>query len=152
MPHTKDELIKMIDIDEPEYPMIVSQLKDDDIPVLIEISKDSNMAIATKAVSCLGMMNNESAVAGIQIASTHNNPIMRVAAVHALQSSSALPSAVKLIDSLLDDTDIGVRKFALKTVQHSNIKSLKARVERIGLQENTELMKNLSKDVLLKIK
>jgi hypothetical protein len=42
MPHTKDELIKMIDIDEPEYPMIVSQLKDDDIPVLIGYCNQSS--------------------------------------------------------------------------------------------------------------
>jgi hypothetical protein len=151
MPHTKDELRKMIDLDEPEYPAIVSKLTADDIPLLIELSRDSNMAVATKAVSCLGLMNNEKAVEGIKIAAAHNNPVMRVAAAHALKSSSKLPSAVKLIDTLLDDKDVGVRKFALKTVHHSNISSLKTKVKLMAEKENTELMKTLSKEVFTKI-
>jgi HEAT repeat protein len=151
MAHTKDELKKMIDLDEPEYPIIVSKLTADDIPLLIELSGDANMAVATKAVSCLGMMNTDKAVDGIKIAAVHNNPVMRVAAAHALKNSSALPSAVKLIDTLLDDKDIGVRKFALKTVEHSNIKSLKAKVKIMGDKETTDLMKVLSKDVYKKI-
>ncbi len=151
MAHTKDELKKMIDLDEPEYPIIVSKLTADDIPLLIELSREANMAVATKAVSCLGMMNTDKAVDGIKIAAAHNNPVMRVAAAHALKNSSALPSAVKLIDTLLDDQDVGVRKFALKTVDHSNIKSLKAKVKAMGDKETTDLMKVLSKDVYKKI-
>jgi HEAT repeat protein len=151
MAHTKDEIKKMIDLDEPEYPIIVSKLTADDIPILIELSGDANMAIATKAVSCLGLMNTDKAVEGIKIAVAHNNPVMRVAAAHALKNSATLPSAVKLIDTLLDDQDIGVRKFALKTVDHSNIKSLKAKVKAMGDKETTDLMKVLSKDVYKKI-
>jgi HEAT repeat protein len=151
MAHTKDEIKKMIDLDEPEYPIIVSKLTADDIPILIELSGDANMAVATKAVSCLGLMNTDKAVDGIKIAVAHNNPVMRVAAAHALKNSAGLPSAVKLIDTLLDDKDIGVRKFALKTVDHSNIKSLKAKVKAMGDKETTDLMKVLSKDVYKKI-
>ena len=151
MPHTKEELIKFIDLDEPDYPSIVAKLSLEDIPLLIELSKDPNLAIATKAISCLGMMNAEKAVVGIQAAVVSANPVLRVAAAHALRNSAALPSAVKLIDKLLDDSDIGVRKFALKAVNHANIKSLKAKVEKMNVKENTELMKNLSKEVFLKI-
>lgn len=151
MPHTKEELIKLIDLDEPDYPSIVAKLSLEDIPLLIELSKDPNLAIATKAISCLGMMNAEKAVVGIQAAVVSANPVLRVAAAHALRNSAALPSAVRLIDKLLDDSDIGVRKFALKAVNHANIKSLKAKVEKMNVKENTELMKNLSKEVFLKI-
>ena len=97
------------------------------------------------------MMNSEKAVVGIQAAVVSANPVLRVAAAHALKHSASMPSAVMMIDKLLDDTDIGVRKFALKSVQHANITSLKAKVEKIHVKENTELMKNLSKEVFLKI-
>ncbi len=151
MPHTREELIKMIDLDEPDYPEIVKKLKEDDIPMLIELSKDPNLAIATKAVSCLGLMNSEKALVGIKVAAAHPNPVLRVAAAHALKHSASLPSAVQMIDHLLDDQDVGVRKFALKTVQHGNIRSLKTKVEKMNTKENTELMKNLSKEVFQKI-
>ena len=151
MPHTKEELIKMIDLDEPDYALIVKNLKPDDIPLLIELTSDPNLAIATKAVSCLGLMNTENAVAGIKLAADHANPVMRVAAAHALKHSANLPSAVKVIDHLLDDQDVGVRKFALKTVKHANIKSLKGKVQQMGGKENTETMKALSKEVFQQI-
>ncbi|MEP7143579.1 MAG: hypothetical protein ABI707_11945 [Ferruginibacter sp.] len=56
-----------------------------------------------------------------------------------------------MIGDLLDDQDIGVRKFALKTVQHANITSLKSKVQGMNAKENTELMKTLSHDVFQKI-
>ena len=152
MPHSKEKIIKLIDLDEPDYTVITSQLAQDDIPILIELSKEPNLAIATKAISCLGLMNSEKAVAGIQAATTNTDPVIRVAAAHALKHSASLPSAVKLLDHLLDDQDVGVRKFALKTVQHANIKSLKGKVQQLIQKENTELMKNLSNEVFLKIK
>lgn len=151
MPHTKEALIKMIDLDEPDYILIVKNLKADDIPLLIELSKDANLAIATKAVSCLGLMNSDQAVKGLKVAADHANPVMRVATAQALKHSAGLPSAEKLIDHLLDDQDIGVRKFALKTVQHAGIKNLKGKVQQMNLKENTELMKTLSKEVFQQI-
>ena len=141
----------MIDLDEPDYPSIVAKLSADDIPLLIELSKDPNLAIATKAISCLGLMNSEKAVVGIQAAVVSANPLLRVAAAHALKNSAAIPSAVMMIDKLLDDTDVGVRKFALKSVQHANIKSLKAKVQLMNAKESTELMKALSSEVFQKI-
>ena len=151
MPFTREELIKLIDLDEPDYPSIITKLTKEDIPMLIELSKDANLAIATKAVSCLGLMNSENAVAGIKTAALSANPVLRVAAAHALKNSASLPSAVQLIDKLLDDQDIGVRKFALKTVHHANIRTLKAKVQQMGAKESTELMKSLSNEVFLKI-
>lgn len=151
MPYTREELIKLIDLDEPDYPSIIKKLTKDDIPMLIELSKDPNLAIATKAISCLGMMNAEAAVTGIKSAVSSANPVLRVAAAHALRNSAALPSAVQLLDKLLDDQDIGVRKFALKAVNHANVTSLKAKVQLMNTKETTELMKTLSKEVFQKI-
>ncbi len=147
MPHTKEEIIKMIDLDEPDYEQIVKKLSADDVPVLTELTKSTNVSIAVKAISCLGLMNSEKAVSGIQPAVSHPNPVLRVAAAHALRNAATVPAAVQLIDRLLDDADIGVRKFALKTVSHANISSLKNKVQAMNARESTEAMKTLSQDV-----
>jgi HEAT repeat protein len=151
MSHTKEELIKLIDLDEPDYSTIVPQLTSDDIPLLVVLSNDVNLAVATKAISCLGMMNNEKAVDGISLSAKHDNPIIRVAAAHALKNLATFPNAVTLLDKLLDDKDIGVRKFALKTVNHANINSLKTKVKSMNSKEKTEFMKKLSNDVFINI-
>lgn len=152
MPHTKEELIKMINLDEPDYERIVSRLTKDDIPLLTELSKDQNPAIATKAISCLGLMQTDKALSGLQDASKHPDPVIRIAAAQALRNMSKVPAAVNLLGSMLDDGDIGVRKFALKSVEHANISTLKEKVQKMSQHENNEHLKNLSGEVLQKLK
>lgn len=151
MPHTKDELIKMIDLDEPDYPAIVADLSKEDIPFLTELSQDANPAIATKAISCLGYMNDDRAFAGVETATKSTNPILRVAATHALRNMSSRPRAEALLSTLLDDDDIGVKKFALKTIGASKFSGLKEKVKQLNLKETNEHMKSLSKQVMDKL-
>lgn len=152
MPHSKDQIIKLIDLDEPDYTVIVKQFTQDDVQTLIDLTKEPNVAIATKAISCLGLMNSDKAVAGMEAAAKHSDPVIRVATANALRHSSSLASAVKLVDGLLDDHDLGVRKFALKTVQHGKMRSLRAKVQSLSEKETSEVMKNLSGQVFQSIK
>lgn len=152
MPHTKEEIIRMIDLDEPDYPSIVSQFDDADVLILNELVKDPNPAIAVKAVSCLGFLQHPKALEGIKRAAKDKNPVVRVAAAHSLRHKQDVPEVVAVVDKLLQDKDIGVKKFALKTVDTANIKSLKATVEKIQLAEKNEALKELSQKILQKIK
>jgi HEAT repeat protein len=151
MPHTKDELIKLINLDEPDYPEIVAKLTKDDIPILAELAQDPNLAIATKAISCLGFMNDDRAFAGVEKAAKSNDPVLRVAATHALRNMTSRPATEKLLDKLLDDDDIGVKKFALKTVEASKLSNLKEKVKQMHSKETNEHIKNLSKQVMDKL-
>ncbi len=151
MAHTKDELIKMINLDEPDYPEIVARLSKDDIPLLNELAVDPNPAIATKAISCLGFMNDDRAFAGVEKAAKSSNPVLRVAASHALRNMSSRPAAEKILDKLLDDDDIGVKKFALKTVEASKFSGLKEKVRQMHAKEPNEHLKTLSKQVMDKL-
>ena len=82
MAHTKQELIKMINLDEPDYAAIVANLTKADIPLLNELAVDENIAIATKAISCLSMMDDDSAMIGLEKASKSTNAVLRVTAAH----------------------------------------------------------------------
>jgi len=151
MPHTKDELIKMINLDEPDYAEIMAKLTNDDIPLLNELAQDENPAIATKAISCLAYMNDDRAYAGIEKATKSSNPVLRVAATHAIRNMSNKAGAEKLIDKMLDDTDFGVKKFALKTVEASKMTNLKEKVKQMNLRDSSEHIRTLSKQVMEKL-
>ena len=152
MAHTREELVRLINLDEPDYPSIVRQLTPDDVPLLTQLSQDSNPGLATKAISCLGLMNSEAAISGLQAAATHRDPVYRVAAAHALRNAPASANAVRLLGTLLDDQDVGVRKLALKSVDVGNISSLKEQVRQLNLREPNEALKSMSQNILLKLR
>jgi hypothetical protein len=152
MPLNKEDLIKLINLDEPDYNVIVNKLSADDIPTLVELSKDANPAIATKAISCLGHLKSERALIGLQEVVNHPDPVRRVAVANSLKNLAAVQGAVQMLDKLLDDQDIGVRKFALKTVEAANITQLKGKVQTFNQREDNSALKNLSQEILQKLK
>ena len=152
MAHTREELVRLINLDEPDYPRIVQQLTKDDVPLLTQLAQDPNPGLATKAISCLGLMNEETAVAGLQAAVANADPVYRIAAAHALRNVASSPVGVRLLGKLLDDQDVGVRKFALKSVDVGNISSLKEQVRQVNLREQNVDLKTLSQDLLQKLR
>jgi HEAT repeat protein len=152
MPFTKEEIIKMINLDEPEYEAIVRKFTEDDIPTLIELANHENPAIATKAISCLGLLKNEKALKGLSVAVNHPDPVHRIAAAHSLRNMASIPGSVQLLEKLLEDKDIGVRKFALKTVEAGNIKSLKEKVRVLNQREINPALKTLGENIIEKLK
>ncbi len=152
MARTREELVRLINLDEPDYPAIVRQLTKDDIPLLTQLAQDPDPGLATKAISCLGLMGEETAVAGLQAAVAHPNPVYRIAAAYALRNAPASATGVRLLGRLLDDQDVGVRKFALKSVDLGNIASLKEQVRQVNLREQNEGLKTLSQSILQKLR
>lgn len=151
MPFSKEELIKMINLDEPDYQAIVSKLSADDIPILVELTKHENPAIATKAISVLGQMKSDKALQGLSDAVNHPDPVRRIAAAHSLRNLATLPGSTKMLEKLLDDTDIGVRKFALKTVEVAKVSSLREKVKAMNLKEVNPEIKALGENVFKKL-
>ena len=151
MPINKEDLIKMIILDEPDYHSIVSKLSADDVPTLVELSKNPNPAIATKAISCLGLMKSESALTGLQELISHPDPVRRVAVANSLRNMTTVQGSVQMLDNLLDDTDIGVRKFALKAIEFGNISQLKEKVRILNKREANSTLKTMSQQILEKL-
>lgn len=151
MPLSKDEIIKLINVDEPDYPEIVSKLSAEDVPILIELSTDANPAIATKAISCLGLMRSERSLAGLQQVVNSPDPVKRIAAANALSNMMSVQGSAQLVDKLLDDNDIGVRKFALKTVETGRVSQLKEKVRLMNQKEQNPALKELSGKIWQKL-
>jgi hypothetical protein len=151
MTHTKDEIISMIDLDEPDYYSIVSEFSPGDTSILIELAQDNRPRIATKAIACLGLLDDNAALDGIKKAAEHPDPIYRLAAATALKNKQKIPEAINILENLLDDADNGVKKFAIKSVPVSADIKLKNRLDLLSQQSNNKYIRALAKEKLFNI-
>jgi HEAT repeat protein len=147
-------IITLLNTDDPDFSSIAQQLGEGDYPTLNELVKRSPAHIATKAVICLGRLGSEKSLDGISFAAKSENPVLRLTAAQALgeiKNINQLPGAIQLVNELLTDVDIGVRKFALRTIQLSKISHLKEKIDQMRSQEPNEHVRKLSQDVLGKL-
>src|SRR4030095_4707804 len=124
----RKEIIRLLSGDEPDYSSIISKLTKDDYETINRLAKHRSTAIATRAIICLGYLGSENLMDGIVAAAKSDKPLFRLTAAQALSKMKGLssnPTAVKLITDLVNDTDIGVRKFAVKTAGVAEIPDLK---------------------------
>jgi HEAT repeat protein len=143
-------LKKLFSADEPEYFRIKEQLTEKDYEILEQLIIDEP-ALAPVVINCLGLMNSTKSLKGIEMGSKSDDPELREAAAFALRHCSRLPGVVKLLNGLLDDKDLGVRKAALKTLVISPIVELRNKVEeQIGKEQN-ERIKELAQIVLIRL-
>jgi hypothetical protein len=90
------------------------------LPILNSIVLGSDEMLASKATYMAAQINSTHKGEVIANAARHQSPIVRVAAAHA--SEDIAPAAAeKVMDILMDDSDIGVTKFALRTVKAKNL-------------------------------
>ena len=147
-------IITLLNTDDPDFSSIAQQLGEDDYPTLNELVKRSPAHIATKALICLGKLGSEKSLDGISFAAKSENPVLRLTAAQALseiKNIHQLPAAIKLINELVTDVDIGVRKFARRTIQLSKISDLKGKMDQKRSGEPNEHVRKLSEDVFGKL-
>ncbi len=143
-PKKTQRIIKLLSGYEPDYSLITKKLTEKDIPTLNELVMHGSADIAPRAIICLAWFASEKSIPGIAFAAKSDNPVLRVTAAHALSSVSNRPDAIELISGLLDDRDVGVRKFALKTVGDSKISGLKEKVGQISVNDPNEQIRKLA--------
>ena len=151
MSHTKEQIIGMINFEEPDYYSIVTRFLPDDTSILVDLAQDKRPEIATKAIACLGLLNDNTALDGIKKAAEHPDPIYRLAAANALKNKQKIPEAINILENLLDDPDNGVKKFAIKSVSVSASSRLKNKLDLLSHQGGNEFIKNLAKEKLFDI-
>jgi len=145
---SRDQILSLITSDEPDYAGMANSWSKEDYKELNELATGPDIILATRAIICLGLMKSHKSLLGVTLAAQSTNPDLRVAAAQALRNLSKFHSGVELLDKLLDDDDIGVRKFALKSVEDAKISTLKDKVNKMSVNEETELMKKLAKKVM----
>jgi hypothetical protein len=144
MPVTRKQVERILDVDEPDY-RLASQLGIAVLPILLDISRESEASLAAKAIYLSALIGGESSERIIDFGSRQENPVLRVASTaglrllvpNSLADSSVNPLA-EIAVRLLTDSDAGVRSQALKQIP----KQLDSRV----LNKMNEFVGDLPRD------
>jgi HEAT repeat protein len=139
MPVTMQQVLAEIDKDEPNYAR-AAKLGPDAVPHLRQIAEADDPLRASKAAYLASLIPGQGSVDLLTAAAAHHAPEVRVAVAHALRNTKEAPPAV--LETLLEDSDPGVRKVTLGTVGHLNVPALRAKVAAIAKDDDEEFLRD----------
>ena len=148
MPVTYAEVYAVLSPEEPDYAK-AAQLGAEALPHLEAMIGGKDVMLASKAAYAAGLVGGERATALLRQAAGHREAALRVAAASAV---ARLPSAraAPILEALLSDRDLGVRKVALRSIPADAPASLRRKVAEIAAQSSP--LQQISAEVLGKLK
>jgi HEAT repeat protein len=116
MPITMQQVRAQLDRDEPDYPA-AARPGPEALPHLRQLAQGDDPMLASKAVYLASLIGTDQSVTIVNEAAAKPDPIVRAAAAGAVRNLDQAPN--QLLNSLLNDRDVGVRKLALRSVEAS---------------------------------
>ena len=118
------------------------------LPILNSIVLGSDEMLASKATYMAAMINSPHKGEVVANAARHSSPIVRVAAANA--AADIQPAAAeKVLTALIGDDDIGVTKYALKSVRTKNLGAKFSRqIKSISTKHQDEAIKTMAKGMV----
>lgn len=140
MPITLDQLRRQLSAIEPNETTYAG-LGSPEIPLLQQLLKDPEPWMSARAIFALSRIADDSAVGVIRKAIADPRPEVRVAIAASAVNLAAKDSNI-ILSELLDDKDVGVRKFAVQAISAENDASIHAKLQIIGAQDPVSLMRD----------
>ena len=118
------------------------------LPILNSIVLGSDEMLASKATYLAAMIDSPHKGEVIANAARHNSPIVRVAAANAA-GDIAPAAAEKVLDTLIGDTDIGVTKFALRSVKAKGLGTkFSKQIKAMSTGHENDAIKDMAKGMV----
>jgi HEAT repeat protein len=111
MPVTRDQIIRLLSADEPDY-AAAARLGPGALPFLEQIAREEGPGLAAKAVYLASIISGAGSVAVVDAAARRTDPVVRVAAASALRNVPEERMA-DIAVRLLADPESGVRRRAV---------------------------------------
>jgi hypothetical protein len=146
---TLQDVIDQLDREEPDYTQ-AARLGPDALPLSASSSRANNIALASNAAFLAGQINGEGSVQVLEVAAHHPDPVVRVAAAGSAKDVTNLTST--LTGTFLNDTDSGVRKWGLRTLEVARPQGISPSVERIMNDDPDLALRELALKVINRIK
>ena len=127
-----------------------AKLNEADIPMITQLMHKAEPWLAARCIYALSRIGGEEANATIMEAAADLRQEVRLAVANA---SSVLPDTVSnvVLDSLIEDGDIGVRKFAIKSISNAADTRLIEKLHVLSQDSTNEVLKKIAEDKLLSI-
>ena len=144
------EEIKTIlsDIEAGEF--MYRKLNDDDVPNLKELMNDAEPWMAARVIFALSRLGGAEAHSIIEQAVTDERKEVRIAVA---ASSKVLPVTMSdsILESLIDDADPGVKKYAIKSIDIGSHSRVKSKLQMLSVEGANETLRNMATDRLFTI-
>lgn len=139
MPITLDEVRRQLSAIEPDE-SIYTGLGSSEIPLLQQLLSDPEPWMSARAIFALSRIVDNNAVEVIRNAISDPRPEVRVA-IAASAVNLAVTDSNVILAKVLEDQDIGVRKFAVASISTENDPSIHTRLQTIESQDPSSLIR-----------
>jgi HEAT repeat protein len=144
MPVTKDEVLRVLNRDELRYEE-AAQLGPDALPHLMDLVRQGDPMIASKATYLASLIGGEQAQDVVEAAASMDDPRVRIAAAAALRNLD--PRSGELFSQLLEDDDSGVRKVVLRSIRERQPEAARSMVDRVATSDPQPYLRELAAEV-----
>jgi HEAT repeat protein len=127
---TMRQVRAQLDRDEPDYAE-AARLGPDAIPHLMQLVQGTDAMLASKAAYLASLIQSANTVDVLEIAANSPYAQVRVSAAAGI-SNLAQPPATPLLDRLLKDQDVGVRQYALRSIEVHQPAGIRKQVQEIA--------------------
>ena len=136
-------LLSKIEPDESMY----TTLTENDIPHILQLMHNAEPWLAARCVYALSRIGGDEANNAILLASADLRKEERLAVAAA---SKMLPDTVSnaVLDSLIEDGDLGVRKFAIKSMSNGSNSRLIEKLHLLSQESTDETLRQMAVDKL----
>ena len=138
---TIEQVLAQLRQDEPDYEQ-ATNLGPEALPHLARLVEEGDPELAPKATYLAGFINAEQSSEVVKRASRSSLPVVRVAAAAALSDLEETPTP--LLESLLDDEDVGVRKLALRSLERKRPVGFKRKAREVAENDPNEVLRRFA--------
>jgi HEAT repeat protein len=150
MPMTLEQLRNQLSAIEPDDG-IYAGIGPSEIPLLEQLLQDTEAWMASRAVFALSRVPDSGAVT--ILSRTVADPRQEVRVSVAASVSNLRPSdANDILLKLLDDTDLGVRKFAVQAVSETHDATVQAKLRDLEIRDPAPSIRDVAKERLRELK
>lgn len=147
----KEQLIELLDRDEPDYNSAAS-LGPECLPDLLELTKEGGARLAPRAVYTASLIKDNNVTEILKEGASSPIADVRIATAAAIQNQSDFGD-INTLSFLLNDSDVGVRKVILKTISKVYIQNneIHSEIKKLVDSETNEHVRSLADEVYTKL-
>ncbi len=145
MNSTREQALAYVYSEEPDYAEAAAQLGAEALPHLRQIVEEGDLEFASKATCLASIIGGEQSVEIVEMAARSPNPVMRIAAAVSLSNLSEVP--ISLVERMLNDQDVGVRKVTIESLEIQKPAGVKSKVHEVALADPNPELRELASRV-----
>ena len=131
-----------LDADEVDYAN-AKKLGSAAIPFLMELVQGGDLGLASKATYLASLIKSKQSADVLEAAAARDEPVVRVAAASCIRNLSQT-RAEHMLDRMIDDPDVGIRKVALTSAVNLTSPKVAAKLQQMAETDPEPFVRELA--------